>query len=240
MMNKTIVMGLSLASLLGVALVPTAARAVTVECSNDDGECTVSNDNGDFVSCDCGDSGGGTTGGNVWDGLNEAQMLLVCEDELLLCSYDEATDTASTTVGDTTDTAGTTMTTSTAGDTTDAASDTTDAASDTTDTAGDTTDTAGDTSTSGDFETDGDTETGMSSSDSTGGDPGTTTGAPETGDPETATASASGGPNGDDGGELGDSEEDASGCGCQTQPREGAWAFALGFLGLAAGVRRRG
>lgn len=66
---------------------PGIAQAATADCMSPDGTCEVSNDAGDFVSCECA-SGIGVAGGgsNEWDGLSEAELELVCDEQLaMLC-----------------------------------------------------------------------------------------------------------------------------------------------------------
>lgn len=77
---------------LGLAYVPSAAAA-SVECSDDYGSCSVSNDNSDLTTCTCTgwgeDSAGGTasagSGGNDYDGLTADELLEICEEQLAWC-----------------------------------------------------------------------------------------------------------------------------------------------------------
>lgn len=73
-------------------LLPSAASAASVECSDDGGTCSVRNgDSGDSVTCGCFGSDGevegstGGTGGHDWDGLDEAALLEICHEELAFC-----------------------------------------------------------------------------------------------------------------------------------------------------------
>ncbi|MEZ4428577.1 MAG: MYXO-CTERM sorting domain-containing protein [Nannocystaceae bacterium] len=60
--------------------VPGVARAIVVECANDHGSCTVSNDPFDEISCTCGDEAGTvTTGVDSWNGYTEEQLQEACE-----------------------------------------------------------------------------------------------------------------------------------------------------------------
>jgi MYXO-CTERM domain-containing protein len=223
--------------LVGLALVPSTALAVEVECSNEDGTCTVSNDGSDSVDCEC-DMGGssGTTGGNDWSGLDEDEMEMVCGEQLELCGGGDTTfGTADT--GSFTDSATTSPPTTSVGTVTTDPSDTTDSA---------TTDGPDTTGSSSDSESESDTTTGGPDLTTTGGEPDTTGGPVDTtGSPDSMSASASATvPNDDD--ETGDTEDTApdetttepSGCGCTTTGRGSGWAFALGFVGLL-GLRRR-
>lgn len=71
---------------LGLALVPSSARAIQVMCSNDAGAaCTVNNDPSATVDCTCDDAPAGTTTGsseNPWADYTEAELLEVCNDNL--------------------------------------------------------------------------------------------------------------------------------------------------------------
>ncbi len=71
---------------LGLALVPSSARAIQVMCSNDaGGACTVNNDPEATVDCTCDDAPAGTTTGgseNPWADYTEAELLEVCNDSL--------------------------------------------------------------------------------------------------------------------------------------------------------------
>ncbi|MBL8943244.1 MAG: hypothetical protein JNK45_08865 [Myxococcales bacterium] len=77
---------------LGLALVPSSARAIQVMCSNDAGAaCTVNNDPSATVDCTCDDAPAGTTTGsseNPWADYTEAELLEVCNDNLPVdCSF---------------------------------------------------------------------------------------------------------------------------------------------------------
>ena len=223
--------------LLGLALVPSTALAVEVECSNEDGTCTVSNDGGtDSVNCDCDGVSSGTTGGNVWAGLDEDEMNEVCLGELELCGGFGTTFGGTTFGEDTgvfTDSATTTPATS-FGVTTD--NDTSDSAT----TDGFTTSGKGtegpdsDSTSTGGFEL---TSSG-GEPDTTGGpiDPTDTTGGPvDPSESETNNNGESG--NGEEGGQS-ETTTDESGCGCRASGPESGWAMALGLFGLL-GLRRR-
>src|SRR5688572_30308129 len=68
---------------LATLAAPGLARAATAECMSADGSCTVSNDGFDWLECMCADgSGGGGGGGNEWAGLSEAELGLICEEQL--------------------------------------------------------------------------------------------------------------------------------------------------------------
>jgi MYXO-CTERM domain-containing protein len=75
-------------ALLALALVGTApltARAISEDCSDPSGMCTVSNDGQDFTSCMCaGGDGGAGGGGNEWAGLDAAALQLECQEQLAL------------------------------------------------------------------------------------------------------------------------------------------------------------
>src|SRR5687768_12767091 len=95
---------LGLALALGTVLVPTTATALEVDCSNAFGDCTVNNDGVDSVFCNCGDTGGTDTGGMMYAGLDEAELLEVCHDLLDICGGDgTTTEVGSSSVGVTTD-----------------------------------------------------------------------------------------------------------------------------------------
>lgn len=68
------------------------ASAATVECSDEFGSCTVSNDNGDFMTCSCGspEEGSSTagTGGTEWEHLTEAELEEMCLSNLRFCNYE--------------------------------------------------------------------------------------------------------------------------------------------------------
>ena len=108
---------LGVAVLAAVWAIATPAHAITVMCSNPLGECEVSNDNFDSVSCDCGMLGGDVTGGgDEWETLSEAELLEICEAELEVCgefdpstSGSESGDTG-VAVGTTSDTGSSTTT----------------------------------------------------------------------------------------------------------------------------------
>ncbi|MCA9705962.1 MAG: MYXO-CTERM sorting domain-containing protein [Myxococcales bacterium] len=53
-------------------------------CSTPDGECVISNEPFDSIECQCSDgSGFGGGGGNMWAGLSEAELLMICEDTVV-------------------------------------------------------------------------------------------------------------------------------------------------------------
>jgi len=74
-------------SLLGFAYIPSASAA-TVDCEDAFGSCTVINDYADSVTCECSGAGGesasvtGESGTNEWEGLSEAELLVICEERL--------------------------------------------------------------------------------------------------------------------------------------------------------------
>jgi MYXO-CTERM domain-containing protein len=69
------------------------AMAIEVMCSNEFGECTVSNDGFDEIECTCADGGGlGGTGGDQYFGLTDAELLEICLDQLVLCDGQGGTD----------------------------------------------------------------------------------------------------------------------------------------------------
>ncbi|NVB40254.1 MYXO-CTERM domain-containing protein [Pseudenhygromyxa sp. WMMC2535] len=71
---------------LSALLFAGSADAAEVECSSDYGSCEVNNDNWDSVSCSCGSEGSdGSTGGDDWSGLSEAELLEICQDHLDWC-----------------------------------------------------------------------------------------------------------------------------------------------------------
>ena len=74
-----------------------------VECSSRLGTCVVDNVPEDSVDCQCADGGEvGGVGGNMWAGLSEGEMLMVCEDQIVeLCGEE-----GGTTSGDTGDSGG--------------------------------------------------------------------------------------------------------------------------------------
>ena len=229
---------------LGVALagagvlVPGTAWAITVECSNEDGSCSVSNDGGvDFESCECvGGAGTGGTGGSNYSGLNAAELDAICQDLLEFCTAFDTelgTDTAMTSVG-----------TVSSADTSDSATTTDPATSDVSDSASTT-----DHSTSD--PTDSATASGSTSDEppgSTGDDTEGTTGDGTTGDGTTSDGSTSNvqptatdpttGPidQDDSSGGEGGADSEQSGCGCTAGP--GDPVAALGLFALL-GLRRR-
>ena len=82
-------------------LVPLDAWAIEVECSNEFGSCTVSNDPVDFMTCSCDDTAGtGGTGASEWAGLTEEELMAICVQELDLCA--PLSTTGSTSAGTTT------------------------------------------------------------------------------------------------------------------------------------------
>jgi MYXO-CTERM domain-containing protein len=232
---------------LGVALalallVPATAHAVTVECSSPFGTCEVSNDGMDDVSCSCGGGGTTGTGGMMWAGLDEAELLAVCLDQLDVCG-EFATESATTTFGtdtiedtsvgvttDTSDTGGpTTGPTEATTDETESMT-TVDPSDSTTGTSADATGSTSDSSASGDTEgssSTGDDPSSGSTDPSTSGTPMTMSGT-ETAPVETSDAESSG----DTGGSDGD-----GGCSCSTDGAPDP-IVALGVLALF-GLRLR-
>lgn len=66
--------------------IPSTAHAITVECENDFGSCSVSNDVFDQIECTCSDFGGGvSSGGDQYAGLTKYELLDICAIELSLC-----------------------------------------------------------------------------------------------------------------------------------------------------------
>jgi MYXO-CTERM domain-containing protein len=240
---------LGLALAFTALLVPATAHAITVECSNPFGTCEVSNDGDDEVFCDCDNGGTGSTGGNVWMGLDEEELQAVCFDQLEFCgpiaetefgTSTFGTDTIEdTSVGVTTDPSetesattsptGITETESTTVDPTDSSSDsssTIDPTIDPTDTGSTSGDTEGSSSSSGDGSSGSSGSTG-DTDPSTSGTPVTMSGT-ETTPIETSDAESSG--------DTGSSDGDG-GCSCSTDGAPDPIA-ALGVLALF-GLRLR-
>ena len=199
-----------------VTLAPTAAHAITVECTLKDGStCTVSNDPVDSTSCMCADeSGTGTSGAKDWADFDEEMLLEVCTSELELCSA-AGTDSATTTVG----TIGT---------------DSGDTGDDTSSTGGWGTTGYGESSTG-----DGGTS-GTTGADSGGGpstDPAETTGTSASGGDSgpSTTSGTEPTPSGESSGGAEETNEDPSGCNVGGR-HEGAF---LAVFGLMLGLRRR-
>ncbi len=230
---------LASAVLAAVVITPTAAHAIEVECSSEDGSsCTVDNDPFDSVTCTCADLGGtGTSGGSAWAGFDEEMLLEVCESQLSICEGVDTEGEPTTTSAGTIGTEGTTVG-ETIGDTEG-------------DTEGDTdfgtTGYVG-TGTTGDY---GGESTGYGSS-STGSVTSAGSG-PSTDPAETTGSSASGGddgpaetsgndsaPSGDSGSSSGgadEASEDPSGCSVDAGGPSGGALMAL--FGLVLGLRRR-
>ena len=239
--------------LLGLALVPSTALAVEVECSNEDGSCTVSNDGGiDSVDCTCDGAVAGSTGGNMWAGLDEDEMDEVCLGELELCGG-FGTTFGGTTFGGTTF-GGTTFGGSTFGSSFGSSFGETGVFTDTAATSFGVTTDPTDSVTDG-FTTTSGKGTGGPGSDTTGAsdslgltttggepdttsgpvDPDTTSGPVDPSDGETNDNDESG--DADDSGQPETTTEE-TGCGCTTAGPEGGFAMALGLFGLL-GLRRR-
>lgn len=211
--------------LLGAA--PLSARAISVDCSDPTGSCTVSNDGMDFVSCECtaGPSGGGG-GGNAWAGLSDEQLYEACLDSVdEFCGAGPGTTTADPTGAD-------------SGDPTDPGT----ASGDTGD-AGDTGDT-GDTQASTSGATDDAGGSGDSSDSSDSGDSGSGTDAAATGDTTAAdTGGSSGGGDGssDDGSsETSASAGDASATAGDASATEGDGTGGTGSDGPGEDILRTG
>ncbi len=86
-------------------LTPGSVLAASVQCSNEHGTCTVSDEGPDWASCDCEYGSGEGTGGNTWDDLSDAELEVICEDFLLSCGESSSTtgDPTGETEGSTTD-----------------------------------------------------------------------------------------------------------------------------------------
>ncbi|MCH9684476.1 MAG: hypothetical protein K0V04_23780 [Deltaproteobacteria bacterium] len=191
-------------------------------CQNADGICEISNFPEDNLFCECADgSAGGIGGGNNWAGLSDADLLMVCDDELVqFCSgglppATTTTDGPDTEGGEssTSDDPGATDTSTTSGD--DATSTTTTSATGSPDTGDDDTDPPGTSEEGGS----GAASTGVSSNGST------------------SVAATTGGSGGADGGADGGGD---GGGGCSVAPRSNAGGWGLMLLGLAGlGWRRR-
>jgi MYXO-CTERM domain-containing protein len=99
--------GASAIVMLTLLSVPSTARAAEVMCSNEAGECTISNDGGvDSSSCTCEDGGGDETGGgSEWADLSEDELLEICYDHLSVCGAGTTSEgtTVGTSVGTATD-----------------------------------------------------------------------------------------------------------------------------------------
>jgi MYXO-CTERM domain-containing protein len=230
---------------VGVAMVVLAAvwgasapaLAAEVMCSSEDGDCTVSNDDGDSVSCACGDKGQGTTGGNEWEDLSEDELMEICEMELAFCGGGSSDTEMTTTIGTDTDVMDTgssvgtdtepmdTGTTVTVTDT-DAESGTTDHTE-----TGDSGST-GDTGDTGDTGSSGDASAG-SSEDATAEDASASNADADASatnaDADASATNAEESSEGDGGAEGGDGD---SGCSCNTAGRDRSGLLGLGLLGL--------
>lgn len=67
-----------------VAIVPGTAKAASATCMDATGDCEVGNVPEDSVFCECADgSAGGGGGGNSWAGLSDAELVPICEAELV-------------------------------------------------------------------------------------------------------------------------------------------------------------
>ena len=238
---------LSSATLAALTLsAPGLAHAIEVQCSDENGTCTASNDDYDFITCNCGENGGTVGGGgeNEWAVYSEEQLKEVYEGYLELCApfeTDGGETEGTTTGGDPTD--------STTGDPTGETEGTTSTGS-TTNATGDSGDTSGGSGdTTGTSGTDGTGTDGTDSGDTgTSGSGGETSETGETGGVNTGT-----GGTGDDGsstGESGDTEDGSSTDGGETggdSDKKGCsidgGAGSAGLLGLGAlllfGRRRR-
>ncbi len=191
-----------------------------VQCGNADGFCEVDN-NPDSLFCECNDgSGFGFEGGNNWDGLNDGDLLMICEDELVMfCSGPVGTTGGSDDDGDTegsgdTDDSGPVSSTSGPSSTSDSGSGT-----------------VGDLTTGGpSLTTGGQLDTGDGGSDGVGTSGGGHSSTSLGPDPTTA---------GSDGAVSSGGGSDGGG-GCSTGPRPGPGGWGLMLLGLAGlGWRRR-
>ncbi len=214
-----------LASVVACAAVlgaPAVAHAVEVECGDDVWTCTVNNDAGASVFCDCGDSGFGQVGEEEWADFDEDQLLEICFEQLAAAG--DCPDVIEP------DTTGGVTTGGVTGGTTGAPT------------------TEGWTGTSGDPSAgeSGETSAGLGGSSTTGGTAPESTGSPSSEDDggPTAPPETTWFPD-DDAGSESDSgppfdpgvspELPATGCGCNTAP-DAHWAL-LGLL--AFGLRRR-
>ena len=212
-------LSIALVALCVIAITPSAAHAITVECTLKDGSsCTVSNDPVDSTSCMCADeSGTGTSGANDWADFDEAMLLEVCTSELELCSV-AGTDGATTGMG----TIGT----------------------DSTDTVGDTGGGGTSTSPGGTTGWDASSSEGGVTGDITGAsggsgpstDPAATTGGSASGGDVTTTGSEPAS-SGESSGGSEATNEDPSGCSVDARGRSPGALLAL--LGLVLGLRRR-
>ncbi len=244
---------LAMVVLVGIGGASARAQAASVDCSNEYGECTVSNDDGDFASCGCGDtSGTGGTGGNDWDGLTEDELLEICLAELRFCGAggSDTEGTSATTIDPSaTDSDPSATDTSTTSDSDPSAS-----ASDTS-TATDTDPSASDTSTASDSDPSAsasDTSSATDTASDTGGSDDTGGESDEAGSEDEASASAEdasasaedasatdpGDGESSGGGQADDDDDDKGGCSVDPSGRDRAGLLGLGVLGLA-GLRRR-
>ncbi len=229
---------------------PSTAAAATAMCSSELGSCEVSNDNGDFVFCECegGDQLGGT-GGSEWDGLSENELHEICLNELASCDIGETTtggetEGQTTTVGETEGSGGETDPT-TEGETDPTTGESESHTTVGEPTKGDTEDPTGDTVDPGESESEGTTTTngdtdGSDSfgTDTTGGDSNgqTSTGTNETssGDPETGIGETG---DEDSDGDAGNND-DKMGCSIAMTPKSAGF-LSLGLLLAVTGIRRR-
>jgi MYXO-CTERM domain-containing protein len=76
------------------------AAAIEVMCMSPVGECTVSNDGFDSVECSCEDVGFGGTGGDEYQGLDEAALMEICLDQLMFCDGAGGTEDGTGETGD--------------------------------------------------------------------------------------------------------------------------------------------
>jgi MYXO-CTERM domain-containing protein len=231
------------------------AMAIEVMCSNEFGECTVSNDGFDEIECTCADGGGlGGTGGDQYFGLTDAELLEICLDQLVLCDGQGGTDGGTEETGwggtdggtEETGWGGTEESGETFGDTGDGDGD----SSGDGDGDGDSGDSVGDGD--GDSGGDGDGDSGDGDGDGDSGGDGD--GDSGDGDPGDGDGDSAGDTNTDDGdnqegsgdsGESGTSadtgaaEDGASGCSCATtNSAPGIGLMLLSLFGLVR-LRRR-
>jgi MYXO-CTERM domain-containing protein len=91
----SLALGLGLSTLV---LLPGTAHAILVQCADETGDCEVSNNDFDYISCTCvDDSAFGGTGGMDWVGMTEDELMQVCLDQLASCSWGDTAEMGSDT-----------------------------------------------------------------------------------------------------------------------------------------------